>query len=109
MKVGRMRDRVAIQKLSGTKNELGQPDESWVAYVSRFAEITPLDAKEKAESGAELSESMIKVRLRYDSETKLIDHAYRVVFGGVNYELSGDPVNVFNRNRDLILTCKAQR
>ena len=104
--VGRLRHRVIVEKEASTRGTTGEVVENWATYVTRWAIINPLVGREFFLAQQEQSEITVKVVIRYDSLTKLINpRDYRLNIGGVIYDIEV-PINPQSMNREIQLMCK---
>lgn len=81
----------------------GQPIGTWVTVASPFAAFEPLLGNEYFAAESAQSNVEAKIRMRYRPG---IDKTMRVEVGPDTYEIIGDPANVQNLNRELLLRVK---
>lgn len=104
--VGRLRHRVIVEKETSSRGATGEVIETWATYVTRWAMINPLVGREFFLAQQEQSEVTVKVVIRYDSLTKLINpRDYRLNIDGVIYDIE-TPINPQSMNREIQLMCK---
>lgn len=107
MRAGRLRDKVRLERPVQTRNPTtGSIENAWELVALRSAEIRPLNGSEQAFLGAELIESNVIVRMRYDRSMKDLSGDWRVVDARTNrvYDIEYfDPVRTGARS--LMLRC----
>lgn len=105
--VGRLRHRVIIEKTTTSRGDTGEVIDIWVTYVTRWAMIKPLVGREFFLAQQEQSDITVKVVIRYDSLTKLINpRDYRLKIDSVIYDIDSPPINPQSMNRELQLMCR---
>ncbi|WP_444933620.1 phage head closure protein [Microbulbifer sp. JTAC008] len=86
-KLGRLRYRVTLQKLTKTRNnESGDFEDTWVDIDTVWASFDALSAKEYIQSSAETSELVGQMEIHKRSD---VDTECRVLWDGNAYEISG--------------------
>ncbi|MES0444981.1 MAG: phage head closure protein [Desulfobacterales bacterium] len=101
-----MRSKITIEKATETRGSSGGVEKTWSTYVTRRASIEPLVGKEYFKAQQEQTDITVKMLIRYDSLTSLINpRDYRVKHGGVIYDIE-TPINPMERNRDIELMCR---
>lgn len=104
--VGRLNHRIIIEKATSSQGATGEDLETWAAYVARWAAIQPLTGREYFLAQQEQSDISVRVIIRYDSLTKLINpRDYRLNIGGIIYDIETS-INSQTSNRELQLMCK---
>lgn len=80
MQAGRLRHRITIQLLQSTQNDSnGNFDDSWMAFAVDWpADVHPLSGREFLAAGAEQSEVVARITIRYLDGVK---KAMRVLHG----------------------------
>lgn len=106
MRAGRLRDKVAIQSKTTTKNAIQEDVEVWATAATRSCSIEPLNGKEFFAAQSESTESSVRIRFRY--EAGLLSTAKRLVNNrrspAVTYDIES-VINPGNENRELICMC----
>ncbi len=65
MKIGRLRHKITIEKVTETISDAGETVETWAEFATVWAEITPLRGREYWASKQTTSEVTGKIRIRY--------------------------------------------
>lgn len=101
---GKLDKRVTIQQLSAAspaRNDVGEPNETWVAVATVWASVEPLQGREYWAQQQIQSEVSIRLRIRYRSglTTKM-----RVVYGSKIFDIKSiiDPQE---KHEELQLMC----
>lgn len=106
MNIGRLRNRVTIQRLAPGQDEYGQPLQVWENYAVVWAEVKDVSGREYFESRQIPTSSVTtKVTIRYRSG---LDAGMRVVGGKrvLNIQSIIDPDG---KKRELLLMCEEAR
>lgn len=104
MQIGRLRHRVAVQRLlpgSPEQDAGGVPDEQWTTLFTVWGEVAPLRGRELLTAQQISSEVTGTIRIRYRSDYTITGKD-RCLFDGRTYDIIA-PVNPMERNRELIL------
>jgi SPP1 family predicted phage head-tail adaptor len=106
MQAGKLRHKVAIQKLvagSPDQKASGEPDTTWTTHLaSIWASVEPLTGRELFAAQEHHSEVEVRVRVRYREG---ITAKMRVVFDSRNYDIVA-VIDREERHRELELLCK---
>lgn len=102
MKIGSLRHRVVLQKMTVTEDALRQQTESWVDYAYVWAAIEPLSGREYFAARQESAEVTVRITIRY---LKDVTPEMRVLFGNRVFEVVS-VINPKEINETLILMCK---
>lgn len=104
MRAGKLRNRVTIQSPGQGVDDFGMPtQQTWADVDTVWAEIKPITGRERWASDWTANIATVAVSMRYRSDIK---PNYRVIFGDRVLRIAGPPINVDQRNRELILTCE---
>lgn len=104
MRAGKLRHRVTVESLTATDDAYGAPVETWVANSTRWAEVRPLQGRERWAVQQVNAEVTHEVRMRYFpglQATMRIKHKGRVL-------TILAPINTDERNKELVLPCKEE-
>lgn len=97
-RTGRLRRRITIQRNTPTQDAFGEPDPSWAALDTVWAEIEPMDMRETFGSDMAFDEQPTVFRFRYGSEISSLKPTDRIVWNSTNYDLISVK-NVEQRNQ----------
>lgn len=104
MRAGNLRTRVTIQTPGQGIDEYGVPtQETWSDLATVWAEVKPITGRERWASDYTANIATTAVSMRYRDD---IQPNYRVLYGERVLRIAGPPINVDNRNRELVLTCE---
>lgn len=84
MLIGRMNRRVVLQLQGLGRDEIGQPNDSWVDVVSIWADIRHQSGLEAVKADASVSMTKASIRIRYRSG---VQAGMRVMHAGVVYSI----------------------
>lgn len=101
MRAGRLRNKVAIQKVTETVDSFGSFTESWSTYSTVWAEIDPPKGREYFAAGQKQAEITTRIRIRYLSG---ITPKMRVLFGSRIFKINSI-VDPDERHIEQILMC----
>lgn len=101
MRAGALRVKAEIQSppAAETVDDLGEPSGSWTLAYTRWVSVEPLGAQELFNAAQLQSKATHKVRLRYLSG---LTSKHRFKVGSRYWYIQGQPVNVMERNREMI-------
>ena len=102
MRAGILRHRVALHSLTGAQDDYGEPIETWAAYATVWARVSPLQGKELINAQQVLAECTHDVEIRYNSNVTAAD---RVIHKSRTLEIMSI-IDPDERNKNLILICK---
>lgn len=102
MKIGKLRQRVAIQNFIATRDSFGAEVPAWTDVATVWASVTPVSGKEYFASGQVNAEVSTKITLRYRSG---ITPKMRAVFEDRTFEIIS-VLNFEERDIELNLMCK---
>ena len=94
---GKLDRLILIQQATKTPDSSGQPIVTWTTYKSCYAKKEDVDLKEdeKFESGTQLIASDFTWwTMRFDEN---VNAEMRIVYGGLNYDLVGQPREIGRR------------
>lgn len=110
MESGKLRHRVILQRPIDRRGELGGVTQEWEDWLTIRAEVLPLAAREQWQAQQVAAETDTRIRIRYrpgitarvrvkhlraDGSPQLWDY----------YDLTGDPIDVSGRKKELHLMC----
>lgn len=101
MQAGKLRHRVTIQQLVGTRDVDGAVVPTWQNVKTVWGAVEPLRGREFVEAAQLQEEITTRVRIRYRSG---IVPAMRVLWGGFIYDIRA-VVHVETRFREMHLMC----
>ena len=103
MKAGQLDQRVAIERVTYTQDEMGGVIYTWVPLATVWAAVEPLNGREFFAASTTLSETTTRVRIRYRPDLTVID---RINHNGTLYDITAI-INPKSGDRELVLMCKA--
>ena len=101
-RLGRMNNRVTIQKKSVTRAANGEEVVIWVTHKTVWAEVAPIRGNEFFAAAQMQGAIDYRVTVLYDA-TILRD--MRVLFGSTVLDIVAEPINVKSANRTTELMC----
>lgn len=87
MRAGSLNKRATFQALVSTPDGSGGSVQAWVDYTAVWVSMTPDRAREKIQQGRIADNQSGVLRIRSSTTTRAIDDTYRVVLGGVIYNV----------------------
>jgi SPP1 family predicted phage head-tail adaptor len=103
MRAGALRKRVTIQQpIEGSRDELGERPVNWGDVTTVWAELLPQSGREFFRASQVRADLTDVVRIRYRPG---ISARMRLLLNGRVLNLAAPPVNVEDRNRELLLYC----
>ncbi len=102
MGAGAYRHRITLQQATETRDSLGGTVQAWATFATVWAAIEPLSGRELLQAQQVQAEVTHRVRLRYMNG---VTAELRVLFGTRYFNILS-AVNVQERNREIVLTCK---
>lgn len=103
MRTGSLDQRVNIERLTITQDEIGAIVEAWEALATVWAAVEPLNGREYFAANTTLSETTTRIRTRYRPDLIVTD---RVNHEGTIYNINSI-INPRSENREIVLMCKA--
>ena len=104
MKAGKLRHQITLQRNHPEQSALGEPLPNWVDYaVNIAAEVAPLVGKEFYGAQQINTELTTRVRLRWRDGVKAGD---RIAFKERLFLIATPPINVNEKNHELVLMCR---
>jgi len=104
MRAGLLRSRVTIQTPGAGVDDYGMPtQETWADLDTVDADVRQITGRERWASEWTANIATVAVKIRYRSDIK---PNYRILFDGRVLRIAGPPINVDQRNRELVLTCE---
>lgn len=106
MRAGKLRSRVTIQSPGQGVDDFGMPtQETWTDVITLSAEVKPITGRERWASDWTANIATVAVSIRYPKNVTIKPN-YRVLFEDRILRIDGPPINVDQRNRELVLTCE---
>lgn len=102
MEIGRLRQRITLQKQVNVRNSYGSVVTEWQNMTTVWAEIKPISGREYFASQQVQSEVTTQITLRYLAD---IEPTMRVKFNERHFEIIS-VINPQERNITLQLMCK---
>ena len=87
MRAGPLNKRATFQALTATPDGAGGTTTSWTDYVTVWAQFLPDRAREKIQQGRIADNQSGVLRIRSSTQSRAMDDTYRVVLGGVTYNV----------------------
>ena len=103
MKAGQLDQRVAIERVTYTQDEMGGVIYTWAPLATVWAAVEPLNGREFFAASTTLSETTTRVRIRYRPDLTVVD---RINHNGTLYDIQAI-INPKSGDRELVLMCKA--
>ena len=103
MRARGQRHLVVFETPTVIKDASGAPSESWATYATEWAEIKPVGGREYYAAQQVASDNRWGFKIRYNALTKLINSKHRITYNGKIFDIQGEPVNEYERNKDLII------
>jgi len=101
MRIGLLRHRVTIQRLSKYQNEMGEEEPKWTNVATRWASIEPISGREYFAAQQINAEITHRVKMRYLEE---MGSTMRLLCGTRIFQIEV-LINVEERNQLLIILC----
>lgn len=103
MRAGQLNKIIDIQQRSTSQDDAGQQVRTWTTFVAGvYARIRPLSSRELLNAAAVQNEATHEVEIRY---IEGVTGAMRVKFGTRYFQIVGQPRDIEERNRKLVLMC----
>ncbi|BCJ86455.1 phage head closure protein [Effusibacillus dendaii] len=102
MKIGLLRNRVTIQKLTQTDDGMGGYTEGWGVVATVYASVHPLKGRELFDAQQVREHMTHRVTIRYRVD---VTPDMRVLFGAKVFNIRS-VINVESKNRELQLLCE---
>ncbi|MET4163728.1 SPP1 family predicted phage head-tail adaptor [Marinobacterium sp. MBR-111] len=106
MRSGRLNTPVTFERKAGGKDQYGHPTDDWQpvpGLVDIWANVKPITGRERWASQHVTNTATLAVTIRYRDD---ITPDMRIAFGNMRLEIVGPPINLDNRNRELVITCE---
>jgi SPP1 family predicted phage head-tail adaptor len=100
--IGKLRHRIAIERVTETRDTDGSVIETWSTYATVQASIEPISGREYFAAQSTQADVTHRIGLRYLSG---IIPKMRVKFGSRVFEILSI-ININERNRELQLMCR---
>jgi SPP1 family predicted phage head-tail adaptor len=104
MEAGRMREQIAIQAKSVSRDAYGAEVVGWATHAEVWAEAQPLAGREYVAMRQAQAEISIRFRTRYVAG---VNPAMRVLWDGRGYDIV-EAIDVGARRRELELLCRGE-
>jgi SPP1 family predicted phage head-tail adaptor len=101
IRIGRLKDRVTLQRLTETLDEYGKPDKSWLTEAESWAGIEPISGRERIAGDQVIADLTHKVVMRYRAG---VSPKMRLVNGTRVLEIAS-VIDQNNRHEQLELLC----
>ena len=102
--LGRYDKRVVVQQVAELRDGLGDLQETWTTYATRWAAVEPLNGREFFASRQEQTEIDVRIRLQWDAVTDLITSKMRVTWSGRTFEVN-TVIRAREDRSEVILMC----
>lgn len=102
LNIGSMRTRITLQKPVKSRSD-GSLVTTWTDVATVWAAVHPLVGKEYHSAMQEQSESTHKINMRYRSDIRA---DWRIKLGNRELDIASPPINIDERNVELVLYCK---
>jgi SPP1 family predicted phage head-tail adaptor len=102
VRIGKLRHRITIERVTETRDTDGSVIETWSTYVTVQASIEPISGREYFAAQSTQADATHRISLRYLSG---IVPKMRVKFGSRIFDILSI-INVDERNRELQLMCR---
>lgn len=106
LRVGKHRRRVTIETPVETRDARGQPIVTWTEYAKRWASFQPGAGREFFQGHTDVAETGYRIGIRYDATVAAVTPKMRVKMGARVFDIQHSPINVQERNQELILVVK---
>ena len=103
MRAGTLRDRVAIQATTETRDGAGGIINTWATTTTVWAAVEPLRGREFIEARATQAQVDTRIRIRYDSSLTLTPKM-RVTWGTHTYDIQA-VIELASQRREWHLMC----
>ena len=103
MKIGKLSERISIQKHTPCKDEIGNRWNEWRDYFSCAANASTYVTEEKEEQAETVEQRTVTFTIRWCSEVSSLEATkYRILFRGDVYDIeSVDPMNYDRKSMKL--------
>ena len=102
MNPGQLNQRVSLERLELSQDDIGQPIEAWVSLGTTWAAVEPQAGREFVAGGAAQSELTTRIRLRYRPGLTSGD---RVTHDGRVYDVQS-VIDYRSAKREIVLMCR---
>ena len=104
MRAGLRRHRLMFERKVTAADDTGQPNDEYLPTVALYAHVKPLTGREAIETGRQVSEVSHLINTRYSADVTAAGR-FREESTGRVFNLTKAPVNVGERNRELVCDC----
>ena len=105
MRAGRLRHSIEIQSPTGDQNTVGERVTNWSTVDTVRADIEPISVAEQLAAAQRQDSTSHKIRIRWHSSLAAMDASWRVKYGTRIFTIDGPPMNIRERNREVVLMC----
>jgi len=103
MRLGGVKLRIMVQRMSTTQDSFGQQVRSWDDVCPLMCSVNPVTGKNYYSASAERADVTHEIRALW-TETAILPND-RLVNGSRIFRLKSPPINVGERNSELLLMC----
>lgn len=101
MKIGKLRHRVTIERVTVTQDTDGSAIETWTPFATVQASIEPISGREYTAAQSTQAEMTHRIRLRH---LPGVTPKMRINYGAHTFDILS-VINISERNRELELVC----
>ena len=102
MRAGLLRQRLAVQSVTRSQNNYGEPTDSWSTLTTIWGSVEPLQGRELFTARQVNPELTHKITVRYSTA---ITPDKRIAFGSRAFDIN-QVRNIDERNKTMELICK---
>lgn len=102
MNPGKMHQRIVIQARTATEDTQWDDTITWADYLTRWADVNPVTARERMRNQGPSSEATYKITMRYESA---LTDQHRITWNGKIFDIVGI-INVDERDTTLEVLVK---
>ncbi|ALY08068.1 putative head-tail adaptor [Bacillus phage vB_BhaS-171] len=100
---GQFRNRISIQQLTETENQMGDTVTGWEEFKNVWAMIKTVRGKEIMQAGAIQGELTVRFVTHY---TPGITNDMRIIYDGRTFEITAPPINDDELNKTLTIMAR---
>lgn len=101
MRIGARRHRVTFQRPIEKKSDIGAVTYDWQTIKTVWASVRPISSFEKFNTDQFISGLDSIINTRYCHALCNVTAKDRVLFNDKKYNINGEPINKFERNKEL--------
>lgn len=102
MRARALRNKILIEQVTETRDEIGGVIETWSTFATRQAEVEPLNGREYFDSRATQADITIRFRIRYLNG---LVPKMRVNYDSRYFDIES-VINVKEQSKEMVLMCK---